>query len=392
MRSFLMAKADKCKWTFANAAPSTMMVDFYTNVFEKIMANASASDRNTFKLSLYHVEACISKNFNRHVMQAGWQKSGLIDLDFHKIMSHWIGYENLSCDAVNGLVGLLPAFIYEMGTTFTLSDKSMRAMQRFFPIDFKAYPTDRSALGFPRQRAALMSWAVEALAARAAQNVEVDARLPEESRPVDPQLDAKGMAICPCARGKFHGRHYSNTDEGWARHIASQAHKKWRADQLGIADNSAERASVANAAEMAWFQQESTATLKELCRHLNLSSTIGKKFVENKIRDSDFIWLSQYPEERLLDDFGLAAGQVVLLRQFIAEHVELLPVAVQPVAALARANPDAAIIHAPPAPFALAVIANAPPLPQPLAVAAAPPAAHRHEQRGHGGQFKKRRQ
>jgi hypothetical protein len=388
MRSFLMAKADKCKWTFSNATPSTMMVDFYKNVFEKIMCNASASDRNTFKLSLYHMEACISKNFNRHVMQAGWQKSGLIDLDFHKIMSHWLGYENLTCDAVNGLVGLLPPFLYEMGTKFSLSDKSMQAMQRFFPRDFRAYPTDRSELGFPRQRAALMSWAVEALAARAAQNVEVDARLPDELRPVEPQMDAKGMAICPCARGKFHGRHYDNTDAGWARHITTQSHKNWRADQLGIQGNAADRAVVACAAEMAWFQQDSAASLKELCRHLNLSSIIGKKFVEKKVRDSDLNWLSQYPEDRLLDDFGLAAGQVVLMRQFIAEHVVLQPVALQPVALLARVNPAAAEVYAPPSPFVLAPVLALPASQPPLIEEERPTA--RHDQRGQAGKFKKK--
>ena len=110
MRSFLMAKADKCKWTFANAAPSIWMQNFIDDVFDNIMAKASASDRNTFRLSLMHVETCISKNFNRHVMQAGWQKAGLIDLDFHKVMSHWLGYENLSCDAVNGWSGCCRLF------------------------------------------------------------------------------------------------------------------------------------------------------------------------------------------------------------------------------------------------------------------------------------------
>ena len=231
-----------------------------------------------------------------------------------------------------------------------------------------------------------MSWAVEAHAVRAAQNAEVDARLPEELRPVDPQMDAKGLAICPCARGKFHGRHYENSDDGWARHVSSQAHKKWRADQLGIADNLAERALVPDAADMAWFQQDSTAKLKELCRFLNLSSVIGKKFVEKKVRDSDFIWLAQYPEDRLLDDFGLAVGQVVLMRQFIAERVEVQHVALQPVANLARANPAAAIVHAPLAPYV--------PVPQVLAVSEPPPIvqppAVRHGERGQGGKFRKR--
>ena len=196
MRSFLMAKADKCKWTFENASPSGTMMTFIETIFARVMSRASASDRNTFKLSLMHVEKCISKNFNRHVMQAGWEVAGLIDLNFHKVMSHWAGYENLSCEAVNGLIGLLPPFLYEMGTTFVLSDRSMKAMQRFFPIDFKVYPTDRSSLGYPRQRATMMSWAVEAHAKRAQENVEIEERMPEEPRPTNPTFDPKGLAIC----------------------------------------------------------------------------------------------------------------------------------------------------------------------------------------------------
>jgi len=384
-----MAKADKCNWTFANAAPSTFMVNFIEAVFDKIMAKASASDRNTFKLSLMHVESCISKNFNRHVMQAGWQKAGLIDLDFHKVMSHWLGYERLPCDAVNGLVGMLPPFLYEMGTSFALTDKSMQAMQQYFPKDFKIYPTDRSALGFPRQRASLMSWAVEALAARAAQNVEVDPRLLDEVRPVGPQLDPKGLAKCPCALGKFHGKHYADTDEGWARHILTQPHKNWRAEQLGIADNSAEQAVVMTAAAMEWFQQESTAKLKLMCQSLNLSASIGKKFVEKKVQDSELTWLFHHSEARLLSDFGLAAGQVVLMRLFIAQHAELSQPALNPVAVMARVDLSANIHHPPPQAWLASPAAAplaAPPPPPPAAVQAPIPP----QPRGFGGKFTKK--
>ena len=233
-----------------------------------------------------------------------------------------------------------------------------------------------------------MSWAVEAHAARAAQNVEVDARLLDEVRPVAPQLDAKGMAICPCARGKFHGRHYANNDEGWARQGVTPAHKKWRAEQMGIADNSAEQAVVMVAAAMEWFQQESTVKLKQLCQRLNLSASIGKKFVEKKVQDSELTWLFHDSEARLLSDFGLAAGQVVLMRQFIAEHVELpRPVALDPVAVLARVNPEANIFHAPPAPWVAAPVAAHVPSPAPAAVEAHQPP----RQRSLGGQFSKKR-
>jgi hypothetical protein len=93
-------------------------------------------------------------------MQKGWEVAGLIDLSFHKVMSHWLGYVHMRPEDVNGLLGLLPAFVYEMATTFSLSDRSMAAMQKFFPADFKSYPSDMNTLGLPRQRAALMSWMV----------------------------------------------------------------------------------------------------------------------------------------------------------------------------------------------------------------------------------------
>jgi hypothetical protein len=144
MRSFMFMKADKLRWNWENGKPGEWMVMFVDGVkgkpsdFQDIMKDCSASDRNTFKMALFHLEDTISKNFCLQYCKSGWDRAGLVDLNFHTIMSHWIGYENLTAPQVKGITELIPAFLqHEMGTTCKLSDSSMVAMQPFFPVCFK---------------------------------------------------------------------------------------------------------------------------------------------------------------------------------------------------------------------------------------------------------------
>jgi hypothetical protein len=354
MRSFLMCKADKCNWTYHNAKPSGTMVQFIEQVFKKVMRNASTSDQNTFILSLMHVEGTISKNFNRVTMQKGWEVSGLIDLSFHKVMSHWMGYVHIRAEDVNGLLGLLPAFLYEMATTYSLSDRSMSAMQRYFPADFKSYPTDRNSLNLPRQRAALMSWLVEFHAQQATAVIN-DGEVVTEDRPSNPQLDTKGKAVCPCSKGGFRGKHYDDTDEGWKKHRESDAHKKWRDRER--ASSGALNAPVALACDLEWMQQPETAGLKKLCTELNLNAAIGKKFIAFACKDADLPALRVFTFERMLSTFGLARGQVLLIREHLdsAMSVQFPPAVARNEAILSRTTPQSAVVHPLPQPYALVV-------------------------------------
>jgi hypothetical protein len=61
------------------------------------------------------------------------------------------------------------------------------------------------------------------------------------------------------------------------------------------------------------------AKSKRLCQYLYLSGSIGKK-----VLGSQLSLLLYHSEARALRDFGLAAGQVVLMRQFIAVRVDVL--------------------------------------------------------------------
>jgi hypothetical protein len=315
MRSFLMTKADKCKWTHGNAAPSKTMMKFINDVMNVILCDASASDRNTFALALMHLEATISSNFTRKLIQKGWEVAGLVDLSFHKVMSHWLGYINMRAEDINGLVSLLPCFLHEMATSFSLSDRSMAAMQRFFPMDFKMYPTDRNTLGLPRQRAVLMSWLVEFHNQQAIDAVHacVEDVLEDEVRPMHPVLDPQGKAICPCARGGFRGKHYVDSDEGWNLHCLTAPHKKWRAAQRGESQSE----SVLAASDLEWMQQSDCVRVKAICLLLNLNVQIGKKIVAFQLKDNDLQSLRYFPTQRMISMFGIAPAQVVLIRQHL---------------------------------------------------------------------------
>jgi len=391
MRSFLMSKADKCNWTHSNATgASQSMILFIDNVFKKVMKDCSTSDQNTFILSLMHLESTISKNFCRPVMQKGWEVAGLIDLSFHKVMSHWLGYVHLRPEDVNGLLGLLPAFLYEMATTFSLSDRSMAAMQKFFPADFKSYPTDRNLLGLPRQRAALVSWLVELHNRQAVAVIEADDVTGPEERPSDPPMDAKGLAVCPCSKQGFKGRHYANTEDGWQKHCGTQSHKNWRARETA-ASTSAQSAAML-ASDMEWMKRPDTVKLLAICQELGVNAAIGKKFIAFKLKDCDLPAIRHFTFDRMLETFSLAQGQVLMMRQRIDALAQPAPPAAMD-ARLPRASVAAATLHPIPRPFVLLQQGSAPvaePLPisapSAVATAAAVPSV---QGRTLGGQFAK---
>lgn len=328
MRSFMFLKAEKLKWTWENAKPSvwmTMFIEDEKTGFKKIMKKCSASDRNTFKMALSHLESTVSKNFCLQYCKSGWDCAGLVDLNFHTIMSHWIGFEELTGEQVKGITDLVPAFLHEMRTTFKLSDASMAAMQPFFPVCFKHYPTDRSLLTDSRNRATLMSSFHACHREAAARNESDDpgqAATGPELRPEDPVSDGKGKFLCGCCGGQFRGKHYENTDDGWARHIKLPSHIKWRQHQQGVSMAEVAQPQLA-AVEMEWFQSENCSTLKRICSTLQLNHATGRRWVLAKLTDDDLPWLLKLSDRRWLEMYGLAAGQVFLLKNMMTEDARL---------------------------------------------------------------------
>ena len=314
MRSFMGIKRDKTKWTVQNGRPSKMMSRFIEKNFAEIMKDVSASDRRTFVLALSHVERCISKFFTLDAVQSGWEKAGLIDLNFHTIMSHFLEWRNMSLADIEGIQGCLPAFFHEMSTTFELSDQTMAMMQRYFPVDFKVYPTGRETLSISRKRCTLFSMWLQLMREKAAKfEAENHVEVPgdEELMPDNPKLAVSGKAICPCVYNNFHGRHYANTAEGWQLHIQSKSHQNWRKAELEkLSEGESGRQAVVAAHELPWFAQECCPRLKHILAKLNANASIGKRFVKAQTRDADIPMLLMMTENRWMLDFGMQPGQV----------------------------------------------------------------------------------
>ena len=102
----------RCKptWTWSTASGSTEMLAFIEDDFRTTLKDCSASDVNSFVLSFRHLEQTISSCFTIKIMQSGWAKAGLIGLELHTIMSHWIGWRMLTAEQVQGIKNLLPSF------------------------------------------------------------------------------------------------------------------------------------------------------------------------------------------------------------------------------------------------------------------------------------------
>ena len=249
--------------------------------------------------------------------------------------------------------------------------------------------------------AALMSWMVELHNQHAAAVIEADDLAGPEERPINPPMDARGKAVCPCSKGGFRGRHYVNDDDGWRQHCKTEAHKQWRARET--ASSSTQLVPSMLACDMEWMKSADTANLKAICKELGVSATIGKKFVAFQLKDVDLPAIRHFTFERMLSTFGLARGQVLLIRQ----HIDALsqpefPSAMQ--AMLPRASAVSAILHplprpyVPVAPFALlphvlnsSLSASAQPLPPPVMPALFPAAAPATQPRARGRFGKKGR-
>ena len=317
MRCFMSIKRAKLKWTEKSARPSTSMQLFIDSEFEKIMSKVSATDKRTFILALSHVEHTISKHFHMDAVQSGWEKAGLIDLNFHTMMGHWLDWRNMKPENVAGVVNLLPVFLHEMSIKHELSDQTMAMMQPYFPVDFKVYPTGRETLSMPRKRATIFSRWVE-LKRKIVEKAERENELlfahnaGEEVRPENPAKDSKGKAICPCAYNGFHGRHYTDTDEGWSAHKLTKGHINWRNAQ---SQDDQQNSRQETAAMLPWFQQENCKLVKIGMETINLSASLGKHFVKAKITDADIPMMLFMCEDRWMQDFFMQPGQVRVLQE-----------------------------------------------------------------------------
>ena len=130
-----------------------------------------------------------------------------IDVHFLPIMkdvSAYLDWRNMSLENIEGIQRLLPSFFHEMAETFMLSDQTMAMMQRYFPVDFKVYPTGRETLSISRKRAVIFSRWVQLMREKAAKFKVMDdaivAARDEDAQPLNPKFDSKGKAICPCVR------------------------------------------------------------------------------------------------------------------------------------------------------------------------------------------------
>lgn len=325
MRSFMSIKRAKLKWTEKSGRPSTCMQMFIQSKFTEIMSKVSATDKRTFILALSHVEHTISKHFHMDAVQSGWEKAGLIDLNFHTVMGHWLPWKDMKPENVAGVVNLLPVFLHEMSITHELSDQTMAIMQRYFAVDFKVYPTGRETLSMPRKRATIFSRWVELKRKIVEQAERENALLAphnagEEVRPQNPPKDDKGKAICPCAYNGFRGRHYNDTDDGWSIHKLTKGHINWRNAQSNVDEQSSRQET---AAMLPWFQQEECKLVKLGMEAINLSASLGKHFVKAKITDADIPMMLFMSEDRWMKDFFMQPGQVrVLKRSFRTSSAE----------------------------------------------------------------------
>ena len=139
----------------------------------------------------------------------------------------------------------------------------------------------------------------------------------EEPRPKDPKKDANGKAICPCAFGSFHGRHYEDTDAGWELHTKTNPHKNWRQSEFEQSEDEKSRQLVAPAHALPWFQQDRCEHLRHVMETLNLSATLGRSFVKAKVTDADIPMMLFMTEERWIQDFSMQPGQVQIMKEVL---------------------------------------------------------------------------
>ncbi len=279
---------------------------------QEVLKDASVGRRNAFRLTLLHIEATVSEVFTVRRVRRGWEKAGLLDLNYHTIMSHWLPWVQQTPSQIEGFESLFPAFFYEMGNHGTLSCATLQSMQPYFTVDFKMYPSDRSSLAVSRQRGMCVSIWLQAkclldMAARI--TVEEMQEVPDP-QPSNPKLTKTGKAVCRC-RG-----HYSNTSEGWAIHKATDKHQKCVAEESGVEIVAGGAQAVFScAADMAYMLKPECVLLQSICERMQASQAVGKKFALKGVEDRDLSWLKVYPDRLMLADFGLQAGQACILRE-----------------------------------------------------------------------------
>jgi hypothetical protein len=289
------------------------MLQFIGQSLLEVLKNASAGRRNAFRLTLLHIEATVSEVFTVRRIRRGWEKAGLLDLNYHTIMSHWLPWAQQTPRQIEGFESLFPAFFYEMGNHGTLSCSTLQGMQPFFTVDFKMYPTDRSSLAVSRQRGMCVSIWLQAkcLLEMAARITVEEMQEAPDPQPSNPKLTKAGKAVCRC-RGN-----YLNTPEGWAIHKTTEKHKKCMAEEsdVAIVVGVGAQAVFACAADMAYMMKPECESMQSIFERMQASQAVGKRFVQKGIEDSDISWLKVYPDRLMLADFGLQAGQASILRE-----------------------------------------------------------------------------
>jgi hypothetical protein len=320
-RCFAMLKGQRPHWTFASSCATPTMHRFIDQSLMDVLKHTSLGRRNAFRLTLLHIEATVSEVFTVRRIRRGWEKAGLLDLNYHQIMSHWIPWVHQDALQISGIESLFPAFFYEMATHGTLSDLTMQGMQPYFSVDFKMFSTDRSSLAASRQRGMCLSVWLQAkcLLERATGITPENMQEIPDPQPTNPKLSKGGKAVCRC-RG-----HYANTSDGWANHKISDKHKKFVAEEeCNVVVNQSGSAFVC-AADMAYMQKPNTEILQSICERMQASQAVGKKLASKDITDSDLSWMKIYPDRLMLSDFGLQAGQAQILRDMSGSIVSHRP-------------------------------------------------------------------
>ncbi len=316
-RCFCTLKGQKPKWSMKTSCASPTVAEFIRTSMYDVLKDVSRGRRNAFELTLRNIESAISEVFTVRRIRRGWEKSGLLDLNYHQIMSHWLPWSHQLPWQIEGIEALFPAFFFEMATRGTLSDATMQAMQPFFSVDFKMFATDRSSLAVSRQRGMHLSvWLrVKAFVEKATAILVDDIQSPPDPFPMNPKINLKtSKAVCRC-KGT-----YAYTEEGWAEHKSTEKHKQCVEDEqlAATADNGP---IFRHAADMEYLQRSDTVTLREICEKMQANQAFGKKLISKMMTDEDLGWIQTLPDRILLCDYGLQAGQAHILREICANHI-----------------------------------------------------------------------
>jgi hypothetical protein len=317
-RCFSMLKGQKPKWSMRSSCATTVMAEFIRDSLYVVLKDVSKGRRNAFEVTLRNIEAAISEVFTVRRIRRGWEKSGLLDLNYHQIMSHWLPWNQQAPWQIAGIEALFPAFFFEMATRGTLSCATMQAMQPYFSVDFKMFASDRSLLAVPRQRGMLVSvWLrVQEFVKKATSILVQDMQSPPDPFPINPKINSKtGKAICRC-KGT-----YVFTDEGWSEHKATEKHKKFVEEEQSAV--TVESGPVfRHAVDMEYMQREDAVNLKAICEKMQANQAFGKKLISKLMTDSDLVWFPMLPDRILLSDYDLQAGQAHIMREICAKLLQ----------------------------------------------------------------------